>query len=287
MITLDLNKALHPHLFDFVLGLIPGLFFILSFLSGNPDVADSVFRSDHYYTMLFIACFSALVMGCAFLLWVRLIQMAIAYGHWQVAKRLPEFRARRAQAKYFEILEEMQQQTQTKPEDAKMAPPPQPSKALSKLQRKEMAQSSLNELRNKLQIATARTAAVLLDRYGICIKPDSEYWHFNSYAWMMVLGEARRQDRLGHPLPVSLHATGWGGLAAAYLAPALRTPSFVGFSLFLIGFGLLHDYRLAGRFYDPVSGWMLKLRRTLDELKSVDEKPDESRHKDTPPAEKS
>jgi hypothetical protein len=68
-------------------------------------------------------------------------------------------------------------------------------------------------------------------------------------------------------LSLRLHATGWGGLIALYFAPALRTWSFVMLCIFLIGYGLLHDWELARNFSNPLPQWTTLLRSVLAELK--------------------
>jgi hypothetical protein len=278
MISLDLNKALHPRVVDLLLGFIPGLFFVICALSENPQRARqsaSIAGPDHYYTAIFVALFLAFVIGSAFVLWVRSIQMTIGYVYSEASRRLPKWRAKRTQKKYAEILQEMRQQSQEQAQGTP-PPPPQPPKNFSKLHQSQLEESQLFELRSRLQSACGRAAQALLERYGVAVDPNSQYWQFNGYAWMLVLGESRPSDRLGNPLPVSLHAVGWSGLAATHLAPHLRTLPFVVFCLFLIAFGLFHDYHLAKKLYDPVFGWMLKLRRTLDELKVMAEKPGDS-----------
>ena len=255
MINIDLHKGLHPLVFDFLLGFLPGFFFEVCVLLANPQWVKQLANlvgPDHYYTTVFIALFLAFVVGGAFVQWVRYIQGILRYGYAKAVQHLPRVRAwriKRMYSEYSEALQEMQQQAQQGQQ-----PPsrPQPPKGLSKLQSAEFEEARFT---TALQTAWGRAARTLLKHYGVNIEPDA-YWQRDGYAWSYVLGEARLGDWRGRPIVVSLHATGWSGLAAMYFGPLFGRWPFVTFCLFLVGFGLLHDYQIARRFNDPVLMWI-------------------------------
>jgi hypothetical protein len=274
VINIDLNRALHPRLVDLLVSLVPGLFFEICLLLRNPQWAKQlagVAGSDHYYTAIFIALFLAFVIGAAFLMWVRLIERILGFFYRKASEHWPKVRAwriKRAQEQYTEMLQEFRQKSETgKQQDAPKPPPG--STSLTKLQKNEHRQYELAEFEYKLKVAWARVAKILLARYGVRVA-GGEYWQFNKQVWVPALGEARFEDWHGVPLVVCLQATGWSGLAATHFATSLFTPFFLAPCLFLVGFGMYHDYGLAKNLNDPVLAWILKLRRTLDELKSFD-----------------
>ncbi len=65
---------------------------------------------------------------------------------------------------------------------------------------------------------------------------------------------------------MTTQATGWGGLAAAYVAPDLRTRPYFVFSIFLILYGIVSDWFVMRRWNDPVASWLIGLRSVLADI---------------------
>lgn len=61
-------------------------------------------------------------------------------------------------------------------------------------------------------------------------------------------------------------ATGWGGLAAARLAPALRNAAFLTLSEFLIVYGIIISLFELRRWTNRQSLWSIALYSVLDEI---------------------
>jgi hypothetical protein len=70
------------------------------------------------------------------------------------------------------------------------------------------------------------------------------------------LGIWSPEDLRGSLLVISLEATGWAGLAATRVAPALDTKYYLYFVGLLIVIGLSHDWYIVRRNVDPrISGY--------------------------------
>lgn len=82
-----------------------------------------------------------------------------------------------------------------------------------------------------------------------------------------VLGIWTPEDLRGNLMFIYLEATGWAGLAATRLAPALRTKYYFSFSALLIVAGLLHDFYYAKRRYDPRYFGYMNIVAVLRELR--------------------
>lgn len=270
MINIDLNKAPHPHVIQLLLGLVPGLFLEACILITDRNLRTEIelVGREHYYTVLFLGVFLAFVVGTAFISWVRSIQFLIAFVYRYVVTRLPDIQEKRAQVRYKEILEEIQEAQKQNQQTAV-----QPHEKMQRMQQSQMRRYAVREMTYRLSGAWGRVAQELLKRYGIFTEEDflhSEYWRFNANAWLHSLGEARPRDHRGNALVVAIHATGWSGLVALHFAPHLQNLYFLALCVFMIGFGLFHDYQVARNYYDPVFSWILKIRRTLDELRSLE-----------------
>jgi hypothetical protein len=213
VINIDLGKAFHPRFLDLLIAFVPGLFFEICVLLGNPQWVNqlSIAGPAHYYTTLFISLLLAFVLGGAFLSWVKLIRISVDFCYKQAVEHLPKLRAwrlKRLQAQYSELIQ-LQRENQKQGVPSPPPQPPQPPKSLSKLQRAMSQESDLHSLRHSLERAWKRVAEALLRRYGIEIDPSQEYWQFNWLTWVTVLGQSRPEDRRPHLMNVSLHATGW------------------------------------------------------------------------------
>ena len=94
--------------------------------------------------------------------------------------------------------------------------------------------------------------------------------------WANAIGVLPTDELRGFPLIMSLHATGWAGLAAIRLAPNLSSLPFRSLCLFLIFAGLVHCVLLASWLTHPVKSWVTGLKTTLNELKDLGPVPNEA-----------
>jgi hypothetical protein len=262
MINLDLTKVFHPRFTDLLAGFLPGLFFEICVLLANPEFAQRIIKSTgaDRYIQLFVVLFLAFILGSALIQWVRFIQIQFMYSYRHLLQWKPKIldwritRAMNAQAA------QTGQQGQS---------PTAPSKRWLKLHAAQSRRVEDKEFIRHSQEAWGVAATQLLKRYGIEV--TSANWDWGPWAEILGAGEIRAQDRRGYLFIMAQHATGWSGLLACYFAPTLRTWPFALFCLFLIVYGLLHDWQVASTLSDPRSQWTLALRCTMAELRNRSE----------------
>jgi hypothetical protein len=259
MINVDLSKVLHPRVFDFFAAFLPGLFFESCLLLANPQSVQSLVGRANLdrYTTVFVALLMAFVVGSAFMLWVRLIQIVLIKAYARILGWWPE---------QLERLR-VRAQNETTRQLPQGQPPPSPAMYLRFLGWRKNRKNQLDVEAGYVRKAWGQVAAVLLERYGLKAPQtkDPREWG----PWTDVLGTLRIEDLRGRLLTMTLHATGWSGLASRHFAPALHTRSYTGLCMFLIGFGLMHDGSLAWDIANPLASWRIGLRNTMDELRNM------------------
>jgi hypothetical protein len=83
------------------------------------------------------------------------------------------------------------------------------------------------------------------------------------------LGPVSYEDRYGYVMLIIFHAIGWAGLGASLIAPALRNSYYIGFCLFMILNGLIHDYYVVMRKNNPRVAPHINIRAVLKELREI------------------
>lgn len=230
MINLELSKILPSRPYIFVAVFLPGLFFEFSVLLANPDVASRLITNfqknfpSNIYLLLFVGLFLAFVIGNVFILLVTLIQYASGF--------------------VYQLLKFLWKQV------CKWPLRPLSAWAMIHLGQKSRWLNSLNRYFfsteyeasvewDKIQQCWWKVAKGLVkSRYGI------DPAEFKSDDWSVlywVLGTATPEESRGLLSMIATHATGWSGLAAIRIAPALHTRYYIWFCLFLILNGLIHD----------------------------------------------
>jgi hypothetical protein len=246
MINIDLAKALPPRFWGVLTAFLPGLFFEISVVIGNPELIQRVKTPTELdrVSLTIIALVIAFIVGNALMLWVRFLQRA-----FELLYRL----ARSTWVKFLEYLLR-----------AKGSPPRLSWFASSRFVNNAYRKVHDSDLEG-VQRAWRKAAAQLLSRrYGI--EPPSPA-HSNEWdAWSSALGNPSPEDFRGLLLIMATHATGWSGLAAAYFGPALRTHFYFAFCLFMIGYGILHDVEVAKWWNDPKYTWAIALRAVLADI---------------------
>jgi hypothetical protein len=259
MLTLDLSKVVPRTAFTYVAALVPGLFFELSILLGSPDVVAEILRKPQafnltHYEVLFVGLFFAFVIGTAGMFLVcPLIQTLVGFAYrfvmfawdrcrgWLLVPLGKWFLKRQFwQKKFwrrpwaFNLFRYVNDKTF----------PFESTQILG-------AYRCWRELARKL----------LKEQYGIELEELGEEWVWLYWHLGLPTGEEVR----GYVLAIASHATGWAGLAALLLAPALRNRYFVGFCILLVVVGLHHDYYVARRRYDPIAIAIVRIRALLRE----------------------
>ena len=229
MIQLDITKALHPRTFGYFAPLMPGLFFEISILLFGPhsfrDLAGHAQLG--YYTSLVVALILAFIIGTGFMLLVRLIQRTMGLCYRIVAIVWQQI-ARSLLNPLGRILSSPKLHARVRP-------------WLNRLHRSLIQDSIFSSDLGHVERAWGDAAVQLLkERYGI----EEQSITMEAVAWYNVLGTPPPHMR-GSLIAVASEATGWCGVVAAYIVPALKNRYYLGFSLFLLVYGLLQDWWVA------------------------------------------
>jgi hypothetical protein len=264
-INLDLSKIFHPRIVDLLTSFMPGLFFEICVVVGNPAIVLTFFRPplDHL-TALIIALVMAFIIGNFFMFWVRFIQVTfgVLLAIWYaVFPRL-----------WKQFLRYLLQARGNPPKRSWFAS----FRFLHVAYQRAWDDTPFQDVAHAWQ----RIAARILKNYDIDLPAAA---HGDSWLpWTGVLGPLEPEDVRGSILTMASHATGWSGLAAIHFAPALRSRYFVVFCLFSIFTGMMHDWRVEFGLHSPERSWALgtrrafeELQRVLDKKKSDEEKPEE------------
>jgi hypothetical protein len=257
-INLDLSKALHPRILDMLAAFMPGIFFEVCVVVGNPVLALSLYRPplDRAIAIV-VAILMAFIIGNFFMLWVRFIQITLnallRAWYWL----LPPLRK--------EVLMYLLRARGN---------PPRPSwfasfGFLQRAQREAWDDTPFQDIAHAWQQIAPR----LLKHYGIDppAPSDSDAWT----AWSGVLGSFEPEDIRGTIIMLASQATGWSGLAAILFAPSLNNRYFLAFCLFSIFAGLHHGCGVASKLGSPEQSWQIGTARALEELeRKLDRKPD-------------
>ena len=257
MIKVDISKAVPATAFNYLAAFIPGLFFEISILLGNPMQVRYLIGQSQlsypfgYYTQLAIAVILAFNIGNGFMFLVRLIQRLFYYVYIARTFLWNEFRKRFLLPNLIRLIQ--------KPEWNK-------SRWLHARMRDLQMQNfppALMEVQRCWHVVAAK---LLQRRYGITPR-QTGYTEWG--IWYSVLSTLKAEDVRGSILMIAFHAAGWCGIAATHFAPILKNPYYIGFCSLLIFSGISHDWYVVRRLYSPVSAGLLRIRGALDELRET------------------
>jgi hypothetical protein len=102
-----------------------------------------------------------------------------------------------------------------------------------------------------------------LQVYGIELRPVDDTW----WPYVVIVSEPPFVSVRGPLGVLASEATGWSGIVASQIVPALRNRYYLGLSVFLVGYGLLVDWRLARDWNNKSRNSYMRLRCVLKELK--------------------
>jgi hypothetical protein len=258
------SRILHPRSLDVLGAFVPGLFLEACLLLAKPQVVVALLDRANVdrYVPLFIALIMAFVVGSAFLLWVRSLEILFVGVCGRIVAR-----SSRAVAEFLVAR-------------VPFGPgPEQESTYVRFLRRRRDRYVERAQLKRDLVCAWTLVAAATLKEYGVEGPPALEWdreldpWSTRGWQrwlpWARVLGSRRFSELPGHSVIVMLHATGWSGLAARLLAPELQIRPFTFLWVFLIVFGVWHDVSLAWWVGHPVNSWYIGLQTTFWDLQKA------------------
>lgn len=244
MISFDVSKLLHPRFWDLVPAFMPGFFFEISIFLAQPDMVRTLIGPAQMerYLEIIIAIFLAFIIGNAFMLWVRVIQTNV---------RLMDKLAMSLRHRFSECLVRVLRKW---------------GLGASRFVRWVMMRGMIQREKFSAAHMIWRKAAaqVLQRRYGI--QPPGPLQQPEWLAWSSVLGRVRPDWIRGVLLITATEATGWAGLAAAYVVPCLRIRPYLVFSIFLVFYGLISDWVNLRRWNRPAPSWLAGTRATLLEI---------------------
>jgi hypothetical protein len=258
MLSFDLSKAIPQRFFSFLTPLIPGLFFELCVLAGNPDLVldlkcrpHQVFEFSHPEDLA-IALFLAFVIGSAFMFFISPFLQTLVGGAYLLFRF-----AWRNVCRWLLV-----------PSINRLIKKPRwRGPWLANLLR--YAQDKAYPFDNLDAWTGWRLLArkLLKDKFDIDIDDVGNAWTL--FFW--TLGKSTGEEIRGHTFAISIHATGWAGLAASLLAPALQNRYYIAFCLIMIITGLQHDWYFARVRRDPMLTAITRTRALLREYDKTTE----------------
>lgn len=244
MITpFDLSKAPHPRLLDFFLTLVPGLTLEIALSLGNPKLVQHLVQNMS----------SVIHIGYSVSIALALVIAYIAGGTALQLQRTIMFFLAILYRLYIRLQQKVFREFKKRPFK------PGDSKLFQKIKFKVMQREDQLNHSHAIAYGVWGVAAgkLLRERYGI--EPptaiQTEQWSF----WHYWLGNPKPEDIRGNQTVRVFTATGYCGIIAMWLAPALRTHFFVAFCAVLLIAGLVHDAQLIVRWNNPIvaTGWRL------------------------------
>lgn len=261
MINVDVSKFLNTRIHEHLAGFLPGLFFVFSIALANPDlVAHFATNASHglalgYYATLGMALFLAFIIGQGFILLITLIQYFFGYAY-----RLKLFLSR--QLCRWPLRQIMRWLLTKKPKWGRV-------QAFNSFMVRVIQYAQIGFVPNSESLDCRRVLAGRLLKVRMGIEPrDLDTAKFE--VLYPHLGRPTSEDLRGFMVLIACHATGWAGLVATRFAPALRNRYYIGFCVFLILNGLLHDYYVAMHRIDPRINPGMAIRAVLREFPKLE-----------------
>jgi hypothetical protein len=267
MFSIDIGRLIPRNALSFLAPLIPGGFFWVSVLFGNPSLTHQIVAPAQRafalngYVLFLVFLLLVWVTGNAFLLLISLIQWVLRLMyHWVI---IP---GRRLARKHM-LLPALRRLTRCQPG----IPIPRRQRISMELfgnymhgLQRRVTQEQGGPLPDSKWL-TVFVRQLLLKRFGIT---DAELPPARADFDPLVSAFANRtsNDLRGQLPMMASHATGWAALVARRFAPSLHTRWYATFAVFLIATGLIHDFYVAKRLADPEVAAGLYLRDLIKQF---------------------
>jgi hypothetical protein len=266
MVNVDISKVLPSRPYAILADFLPGIFFEVSILLANPEFIRGLTADSQRslaispYLMLIIALFLAFAIGNGFMQLVMFVQYLLGYLY-----------------RFWNSLWKQLCKWPLRPLSTWLLKKPRWRHPVFVKFNRYLVETGyeLSGEWKKIQGCWHVLARQLLKtRYGIepeDVKDDEWevlYW---------TLGTPTIEDMRGSLMMIATHATGWSGLAAARIAPALQNRYYLGFCIFLVLTGLLNNYYVVVSRNDPHVAGYINVRALLREFRK-------ERAKNAPPA---
>lgn len=272
-----LSNLIPPRAYTFLFTLLPGLFFEISLLLGNPAcvyallVRAQPFIGPSRYASLALALFVGFIIGNAFMFLVLFIQRLLGYLYRFLVFVWEELCAVAA------------------PRLFKAPAPPQPGKPQRPVwwTRHRLLRGFHQHVqaghqrhfggpgdRGAIKLWSRLARQLLKTRYGIdAYSLDHAFDQDEFNALYSTMGLLTSEDTRGSIFVIASEAMGWCGLAAAHFAPSLKNRYYIGFSIFLLITGLFHDWYVAASLNNLGFVGVLRVRALLKEYRDTTQHP--------------
>jgi hypothetical protein len=257
MLNLDMSKALPREAVEYLVALLPGLFFEFSVLLANPQLIGSRLNTAQTfvrvppYLELAMALFFALTLGSAFMMlvsYVRHLHCSIL-GSWLSARV-------KLDRKVGGIFTKLARKYPTLNQRSLF------QRLWGCLNRATQRHIAYGQHGLGMRAWRGVARKLLHDRYGLDIDRIDRDWEL--FYWN--LGPPSAIDYRGPLLMMALHATGWSGVVATVLAPALWNRYYLALCALLIVLATHSDHYVALRNTLPEGVTGIRLRSLLREF---------------------
>ena len=256
---LDLSKAPHPRIADFLLTFIPGFLFEVFLIVGNPELVHRVVQRAlaavpvHYAVGVAAAIALAYCIGATLFVFQRFVVFLMS--------RVYLWRWRRVEARRKMIKEKVMASGKA---DGVPSVDAKTTTLAAQVLTKEMDETAM---RHTLEMIRLRLGdEVLKRRYGLeaLNSPTPE----KIEAWRLLLRNPTPEEERGNQGIRALTATVYGGIICLFLAPQLCHAVLLCVFGFILFIGLWHDYGIVDRWFRTVPRTYWEIVGLLRELKS-------------------
>jgi len=259
MFNLDLSKILPENPHNYLAPFLPGVFFEVSILIANPELVSQLFAKPEqslaigHYVSLVIALFLAFAIGNGFLLLVSLIEYLL--GWLYTLRRLLWKGLCRGPLQRFSVW----LLTRIKKSGWRQA------WAVKFNRHLQVVIFGSEETRNIATCWHIFARRLLETRYGIDLV-NVKQGEWDVLYWTLQSPTAKEKRGGKSVMMVASQATGWSGLVATRIAPALHNRYYLAFCSVMILSGLFHHYYVDAFFHDPKALGFMNVRAILREF---------------------
>jgi len=252
------SKQLHPKMVGLFAPLVPGIFFVVSIISAglNPHwkLADVPSPIADYLSRVVLSLFFAYFVGLIAIYSVGLVRIVFRSISLRAALFLPKFKQGMCQFRdrsgrflgwiigclLLPVVDYFIEKNQVREYSARAA----------------------------YQVWVASANRLLRAKYGIEM-PDGPNTSDEWRAWRVVLGKPSEHDLFG----AILHASGWLGLIASSIVPALWNRTYLSLIGALIVLGVINDLVLAHTWGNQFLDTVQRTRNVLSEIPEAKQEP--------------
>jgi len=261
MIHVDLSNVIPRRTFTYIAAFLPGLFFEVSILFGNPELVRKLVGNlrqtvpPNRYVEVGLVVFLAYVIGTAFMLLVTLFQFFMtkcfywvweflreAFFKWPLVPLMNWLMKKKFWVRHSAVWDLYRYTIEE-------AHPSFPSQ----------------ELRDAWKCWQVLARKLLKTRYGVDFDTVGREWA--QMYWTIGTPTA---EELGYSILMhATHAIGWCGLLATRLAPGLRNRYYFALCILLVITGLHHQFFVANRTNNPLALAWANTRALLREYGKI------------------